>query len=119
MRSNTVVAMKSRRARRRLDPPFARLSKVLTEPNLPLRANERLVALVMFQHVNLKTMQCWPSVDTIARRAKVGRHTVARTIKVLQKIGLMKVTKKRVNGKFDRNVYDFSAIKIMRNRVSG
>ena len=105
--------------RKRPAPPFARLSKVLTEPDLPLRANERLVALVMFQHVNLTTMQCWPSVDTIARRAKVGRHTVARTIKVLLEIGLIEVTKKRVNGKFDHNVYDFSAIKIMRNCVSG
>jgi hypothetical protein len=117
--SSTVVAMKSRQRRKRPDPPFAKLSKVLTEPDLPLKANQRLVALVMFQHVNLKTMQCWPSVNTIARRARVGRHTVAGTIKKLQEIGLMEVTKKRVRGKFDRNVYDFSAIRSLRNRVSG
>ena len=91
---------------------------MFTEPDLPLKANERAVALVIFQHVNMTTMQCWPSVDTIARRAKVGKHTVTRTIKALQKLGLMRLTKKRVQGKFDRNVYDFSAIKNRRDRVS-
>lgn len=116
--SGTVVAIRSRRARRRPEPPFARLSKVLTEPDLPLKANERLVALVMFQHISLKTMKCWPSMDTITRRAKVSRHTVIRTIRVLQEVGLLKVKKRRVNGRFERNEYDFSAIKTRRDHVS-
>ena len=107
------------RPKKRPDAPFAKLTKVFTEPDLPLKANERLVALVMFQHVNLTTMQCWPSIDTICRRAKVGRNTVCRTIKELQTIGLMKATKKRTKGKFDRNVYDFSNIRKWRDRVSG
>ena len=110
-----VILLKSRRRR---DPPFANLTKVFTEPDLPLKANERLVALVMFQHVNLTTMQCWPSVDNIARRAKVSRHTVIDTIKALRKLGLVKVSKKRTKGKFDRNVYDFSEVKYRTNRVS-
>ena len=105
-------------SRRRPKPPFAKLSKVLTEPDLPLKANERLVALVMFQYINLTTMQCWPSVDIIARRAKVSRNTVCRTIKTLQKIGLMEVTKKRAKGKFDRNIYDFTNVRKYCDRVS-
>ena len=104
------------RPKKRPDAPFAKLSKVFTEPDLPLKANERLVALVMFQHINMTTMQCWPSVDTIARRAKVNKHTVTRTVKKLEEIGLLKVTKKRTKGKFDRNVYEFSAVKFMDNR---
>ena len=112
----TVVRIAERQCKR--PTPFAKLSKVLTEPELPLKANERLVALVIFQHVNLTTMQCWPSLDNIARRAKVGRHTVCRTIKKLQTLGLMEVTKKRAKGKFDRNIYDFSNVRKYRDRVS-
>lgn len=104
-------------SRRRPKPPFAKLTKVFTEPDLPLKANERLVALVMFQHVNLTTMQCYPSIDTICRRAKVGSHTVARTIKVLQALGLLEVTKQRAKGKFERNVYDFSNVRKRCDRV--
>lgn len=103
---------------RKKSVPFARLSKVLTEPDLPLRANERLVALVMFQYVNMTTMQCWPSIDTICRRAKVGRNTVFETIKALKEIGLITVEKKRKKGKFDRNIYDFSNVRKYCDRVS-
>ncbi len=105
-------------APRKKPAPFAKLSKVLTEPDLPLKANERLVALVMFQYINLTTMQCWPSVEFIARRAKVSRNTVCRTIKALQEMGLMEVTKKRVKGKFDRNIYDFRNVRKCCDRVS-
>ena len=112
----TAGSVTQLRPKKRPDAPFAKLTKVFTEPDLPLKANERLVALVMFQHINLTTMQCWPSVDTIARRAKVNKHTVTRTVKRLQEIGLLKVTKKRTKGKFDRNIYDFSAVKFMHNR---
>ncbi len=96
---------------------YARLSKLLTEPELPLKASERAVALVIFQHVNLTTMQCWPSIDTITRRAKVSRHTVTRTVKLLQECGLMEVSKKRAKGRFASNVYDFSKIKFGNGRA--
>ncbi len=115
----TVGTVTQLRPKKRPDAPFAKLSKVFTAPDLPLKANERLVALVMFQHVNLTTMQCYPSIDSISRRAKVGRHTVIRTIKRLQEIGLLKVTKQRRQGKFDRNTYDFTEVKFRCGRVSG
>ena len=117
MSESNVLDIQSRR-RKKKPPPFARLSKVLTEPNLPLKANERLVALVMFQYVDMRTMQCWPSVNTICRRAKVGRNTVAHTIKLLKELGLMTVSRKRSKGKYDRNIYDFSNVKKYRDRVS-
>ena len=88
----------------------AQLSKFFTDPQLDFRANERVVAVVIFQHVNLRTMQSYPSIDTICRRAKVSRNTVCRTIKKLQELRLMKVIKKRDGGKYSRNVYDFSAL---------
>ena len=111
-----VVSIAKRQ--RKKPAPFAKLSKVLTEPDLPLKANERVVALVMFQHVRMTDMKCWPSIDTICRRAKVGRNTVFETIKALKKIGLLTVEKKRAKGKFERNIYDFSNVAKYRDRVS-
>ncbi len=115
---NNVVGIATR-VQKKKPTPFAKLSKVFTEPNIPLKANQRVVALVMFQHVNMTSMQCYPSIDTIVRRAKVGRNTVCETIKLLQEIGLMTVKKQRREGKFDRNVYDFSNVRKWRDRVSG
>ena len=112
----SIVSIAKRQ--RKKPAPFAKLSKVLTEPGLPLKANERLVALVIFQHVRMTDMKCWPSIDTICRRAKVGRNTVSNTIKALKGIGLVTVEKKRTNGKFDKNIYDFSNVRKYRDRVS-
>ena len=89
---------------------YAKLSKLLTEPGLDLRANERLVALVIFQHVDLDTMICWPSIGTIGRRARVSRNTVCRTIKKLKALAILTVSKERDAGKFFRSVYDFSPL---------
>ena len=99
--------------RERQKPPrrvFGKLSKVLTDPDLPLRTNERLVALVIFQHVNLKTMKCWPTIHTISRRAKVTRNTVCKTIKKMEKMGLVNVAKERKGGRFQQSIYDFTPI---------
>ena len=110
----TVVSLKSRERRQ---VSFAQMTKVFTEPDIPLTNSERLIALVIFQHIDQDTMLCYPSVDTIKRRAKASRNTVCRTIKLLQELGLMKVEKQRIKGKFDRNVYDFSAVRTRLHRV--
>ena len=89
---------------------FARLSKFLTDPNLPLTSSQRLIALIIFQHVNIRTLRCFPSVNTICRRGKVSKNTVANAIKILCKLGLMAVNKKRDSGQYARNEYDFSPL---------
>lgn len=104
----SVTSLKPRPKR---EPSFAQLSKALTEPDLPLTSSQRAVALVIFQHVRMTDMKCWPSVETIRRRAKASKNTVYSTIKILQEIGLMTVQKQRTQGKFARNVYDFSNTK--------
>ena len=91
-------------------PSFAMMSKVLTAPDLDLKASERLVALILLQHADAKTMRCWPSIDTIAARAKMKRQTVCNAIKTLRKLGLVQVTKERSGGKFLRNRYDLTAV---------
>ena len=96
---------------------WPQLSKVLTEPDLPLTANERLVALVILQHCSMTEMCCYPSIETIRRRARVSKNTVHRAIKNLKSLGLLTVEKHRTDGKFERNIYNFSALKTSCHRV--
>ncbi len=92
--------------------------KALTRPELDLRTNERLVALVILSFVDLQTLTAYPSLDEIRRRAKVSRNTASRAIKKLQKLGLMNVAKKRsAVGKFARNEYDFNPLRNQIYRV--
>ena len=93
--------------------------KVLTRPDLPLRANERAVALVIFSYADMTTLTCYPSIDEICRRASVGRSTVCGATKKLRELGLMNVTKRqRAGGKFAGNEYDFNPLRMHINRVS-
>ena len=92
------------------------LMKILTHPDLPLKPNQRLVALVILSHIDLKTMTCYPSQDLIRRRARVSRNTVSETIKRLEELKLIAVSKQRqTEGRFDRNLYDFNPL---RTRIS-
>ena len=94
--------------------------KALTRPELDLRANERLVALVILSFAGKQTLTCYPSIDEISRRANVSRNTVCRTIKKLRDLGLIKVTKrKQAGGKFERSLYDFNSLRRHIGRVSG
>ena len=105
--------------RKRLKVSWPKLAKVLTDPQWPLRANERAVALVIFMYADMKTLTCYPSIDEICRRASVGRNTATRAIKELQKLGLMTVTKRhRAGGKFAGNEYDFNALRRHFHHVS-
>ena len=103
---NVVSADFGRKVGRRFS--HAALSKLLTDPALNLTSSERCAALVIFQHVKVSTLRCNPTVGTICRRAKCGRHTVASTIRKLQENKLCAVTKKRDRGKFYRYEYNFT-----------
>ena len=111
-----IVSIAAWRKKKRA--PRFRLLKMLNEPDLTLRANELMVAVVIFQHVNLKTLQCWPSIETICKRAKVSRRTVIRAVKKMQEQGLVTVSSTRQKGKFTKNVYDFGCLEKKLNRVS-
>ena len=93
--------------------------KALTRSDLPLRANERAVALVILMYADMKTLTCYPSIDEISRCACVSRNTVCRTIKKLEKLRLVKVNKrKQASGRFDRNEYDFNLLRLQVYEVS-
>ena len=105
--------------RTRIKIPWPKLAKALIEPNLPLRANERAVALTIFLYADMTTLTCYPSIREIARHAGVGRNTVCRAIRKMKEIGLVIVTKKhRQGGKFAGNEYDFNILRTRINRIS-
>jgi len=98
--------------RKRLKVSWPMLAKVLTDPKWPLRGNDRIVAVVIFMFANMTTLTCYPSIDEICRRAKVSPNTAYRAISELQRLGLMKKTKRRsAGGKFDGNFYDFNPLR--------
>ena len=67
------------------------LMKILTYPDLPLRANQKLVALVILQYVDIETLKCYPSIDEISRRAGVSRNTACKAIGRLVELQLLDV----------------------------
>jgi hypothetical protein len=94
--------------------------KILTLPEWPLSANERAVALVIFSFADLETLTCYPTIETICKRAHVGRNTVSRTTGLLVELDLVKITKRRgKRGRYDRNLYDFNPLRMHIGRVAG
>ena len=106
--------------RKRFPIPWPKFMKILTLPEWPLSANERALALVIFSFADLETLTCYPPIDTVTRNAHVGRNTVSRTIRLLVKLHLLKVTKQRGEmGRFDRNHYDFNPLRTHIDKVAG
>ena len=98
--------------RRRVPIPWPKFMKALTRADLPLKANEVAVALVILSYADMTTLTCFPSIDEIRRHAHVSRNTVCRTIKKLEKLRLVTVSKrKQASGRFDRNEYDFNLLR--------
>ena len=118
MANQTVASIHA--YRKRIKIPWPKFMKVLTRPDLPLRANERAVALVIFMYADMNTLTCYPSIDEICRHAAVSRNTACRAIKKLVELGLVKVSKRKQEGvKFERNLYDFNPLRMQIGRVSG
>lgn len=58
--------------------------------NLPeLGATEALVLLALADYTSDDTRECWPSVATVARRARCDRRTAQRKLKALEARGLI------------------------------
>lgn len=99
--------------RKRIRIPWPKYMKALTRTVLPLHANERAVALVIFSYSDVNSLTCYPSIDEISRHAHVSRNTVCRTIKKMVKLRLVEVRKrKQATGRFERNEYDFNCLRL-------
>lgn len=65
-----------------------------------------LVYQVLCRHYNLKSQQCWPSLNTIARLSGLDKRNVSRSLKALAETGMiLKTQSKSSNNSFDRNTY--------------
>ena len=54
-----------------------------------LSATETLVLVALADYASDDTRQCWPSLATISRRARCDRRTVQRTLRKLERDGLI------------------------------
>jgi hypothetical protein len=68
-----------------------------------LRESDRRVACALLDHLNRKTGQCDPSLETIAALLGISRRTVIRATSRLEAAGLFR--KIRHGGNFHRNFY--------------
>lgn len=58
--------------------------------NLPdVRGTEALVLVALADYASDDTRECWPSIGTLARRARCDRRTAQRCLKSLEKRGLI------------------------------
>ncbi len=65
-----------------------------------------LVYQVLCRHYNLKTQQCWPSLNTIAKFSGLDKRNVSRSLKALSLTGMiLRTQSKSQNNSFDRNTY--------------
>jgi RIO-like serine/threonine protein kinase len=54
-----------------------------------LTATEALVLVALADYASDDTRECWPSINTIARRARCDRRTAQRKLKALEQRGLI------------------------------
>jgi hypothetical protein len=60
-----------------------------------LSPNAFRVGVIIAQHVNEKTGRAYPSEQLIADRAGISRHTVMRSVKLLQDTGWLRIKRKK------------------------
>ncbi|WP_223626750.1 helix-turn-helix domain-containing protein [Microbacterium sp. EST19A] len=70
-----------------------------------LNLHEMAVYTVLLRYRDPKTGKCFPGMTTIADRARISRETVKRTIPALEKKGLIKIKRRKENGKNFPNEY--------------
>lgn len=83
---------------------FVRLPNWLIDDS-DLSLHELAVYVVLLRFRNPKTGTCHPGMTTIADRARMSRDTVKRTIPTLEAKGLIRVNRKKVDGRNLVNEY--------------
>lgn len=56
-----------------------------------LSATDTLVLIALADYASDETRECWPSVATIARRARIDRRTVQRRLRSLEERGYIRI----------------------------
>lgn len=67
--------------------------------------NDRLVLIAIADEADDDGRNAFPSMDRIARRARINRHTAMRAIKRLEDLGELEVTRPETTGRGHHNTY--------------
>ncbi|MEQ5778578.1 helix-turn-helix domain-containing protein [Thalassospira sp. NFXS8] len=78
-------------------------TKVLDHPDLTTA--EICVAVVLASHVNDRTQNCFPKIETIAREASLSDRKVRQALKRLSELGLVAKQRRAVGRLRNRNAY--------------
>jgi hypothetical protein len=78
-------------------------TKVLDHPDLTTA--EICVAIVLASHVNDRTQNCFPKIETIAREASLSDRKVRQALKRLSELGLVAKRSRAVGRLRNRNAY--------------
>ena len=78
-------------------------TKVLDHPDLTTA--EICVAIVLASHVNDRTQNCFPKIETIAREASLSDRKVRQALKRLSELGLVAKQRRAIGRLRNRNAY--------------
>lgn len=99
-------------------PNYLLLLNQFLEEESRLSATELLVLIQLVGAWWKKDEPPFPSMSTLARRSGVSSRQVQRSINRLEKLGLLKRTKRRSTGIVSSNAYDLAPLVSVLNEVS-
>ncbi|MFT7880468.1 MAG: helix-turn-helix domain-containing protein [Sulfurimonas sp.] len=74
--------------------------------DIPLKANDKLVFLVLCEYADDDTCTCYPSLSTIVRKASISKGALSYSLNVLENLGFIKREhRKRDNGSNTSTIY--------------
>lgn len=81
---------------------FSAIKWALKQPVSPI---EKLVLVFVADHANEKTLQCFPSVGTIAAESGLSARSVIRSLNKLVELGLIERSDRFTNNRQTSNIY--------------
>lgn len=77
--------------------PFVWLTKAVMMDE-SLKASDKSVYSVLCMYADNSTSECWPSRDTIMKKAGISDHSLRKSIRILKEAGYIEV-RKRTNSR--------------------
>lgn len=72
--------------------PFVMVTKAVLDDESHIKKGvDKLVYAILCSYADNRTLDAFPSINSLAKRACCSEHTVRRSLKTLQELGLIKV----------------------------
>lgn len=84
--------------------PFVWLTKAVMMDE-SLKASDKSVYAVLCMYADNSTSDCWPSRDTIMKKAGISDHSLRKSIRILKEAGYIEVRKRYNSGGQASNLY--------------